>query len=205
MRTLPDPYVLAILLADTVLLLLLYERLLAALRGSVACLRSNYSAHEMLGNNYLCSSVAVISVLLVPFFAAALVVADASRVGFFRTLAVLVGILLFRKLVFALTGWLSSRRSAFRSLEILSYAFAVGVMFASLPAFLMGWLAPSVPGWVCWGWMALAFAGVALLYVWRASSIILPTGFSSLYWVLYLCGLELLPICVAVNFLINGN
>jgi len=205
MRTLPDPFALAILLADAVLLLLLYEWLLAALRGTVACVRSDYSAQEMLGNNYLCSSVTVMAVLLIPFFAMSLVVSGVSHVGFTWTYVALAGILLFRKLVYMTMGWLTSRRGAFRSLEILSYALAVGVMVASVPAYLAGWLLPTVPDWVCWGWMGLVFAGVAVLYVWRASSIILPTGFSYLYWVLYLCALEFLPICVVVNILINGN
>jgi hypothetical protein len=205
MRTLPDPYALAILLADAVLMLLLYERLLAALRGTVACVRSNYSAHEMLGNNYLCSSVAVMAVMIIPFFTMSLVVSGVSHVGFMWTLVALVGLLLFRKLVYGTMGWLTSRQSAFHSLEILSYAFAVGMMVASVPAYLVGWLAPSAPDWLCWGWMGLMSVGVAVLYVWRASSIILQTGFSYLYWVLYLCALEFLPICVVVNILINGN
>ena len=59
------------------------------------------------------------------------------------------------------------------------------------------------------GIMADMLSAIALLsamvYVFRGSKIILSTQFSIFYWVLYLCALEFLPICVVVNFLINGN
>ena len=74
MRTLPDPYVLAVLLLDTVLLLLLFERLRAALQAGADCCRNSYSIREFLGNNYLCTSVRQVFVLLLPFYAITLVV-----------------------------------------------------------------------------------------------------------------------------------
>ena len=205
MRTLPDPYVLAFLLADAVLLLLFYERLLAALRGGFACLHSTYSTQEMLGNNYLSSSVNGISLLFLPLFSQTLVLVEISRLGFWWTLVVLVGLRLLRELVYLLVGWLSSRRTAFRHIETVSHAIALMVMVAALPTFLLGWLAPSIPVLAGWIWLVATVAAGVVVYVWRASAIILQTRFSSYFWVLYLCGLELLPICVAVNFLMHGN
>ena len=69
MRELPDPFTLAVLLLDAVLLLLFFERLLAALQASVVCFRSSYGTREFLGNNYLCASVRQTLVLLIPFYA----------------------------------------------------------------------------------------------------------------------------------------
>lgn len=205
MRELPDPFVLAVLLLDAVLLLLFFERLLAALQASVACYKSTYGTREFLGNNYLCASVRQTCVLLIPFYAITLVVTDVSHVGFGRTMALLVLLALFRLFSCRMLGWLTARKSAFQSLERVNEAVCVLAMSVSLPVFLLGWLAPSVTHSVLWILLSVIALSAALVYVWRGSKIILATQFSIFYWVLYLCALEFLPICVVVNILINGN
>ena len=205
MRVLPDPYILAFLLVDCVLLLLLFSRLMAALQAGAACFRSSHGTEEMLGNNYLCGSVQRICVLLLPLYAATLVVSGASAAGFWWTLALLLALLVFRRLACLAAGWLSSRKAAFRALDTMGLAVLVMVMFASLPVLLMGWLLPQTPRWLLWGYLVVMAAAGLVLYVWRGSSMILQTRFSISFWVLYLCGLEFLPISVVVNFLINGN
>lgn len=205
MRILPDPYVLAFLLADAVALLLCYNRLLAAMEGGFSCFRGAHSTFEMLGNNYVCASVRIVLLLLLPFYALTLSLTGLSKVGFFRTVAVLAGLLLLRKLVFLLLGWIASRQGAFRSLERAGNTIAVlGILF-SVPAAVAVWFAPSLPLTLAWGWLALVTAAGVVFYVLRGNSIILSTGFSVFFWVLYLCTLEFLPICVVVNILINGN
>lgn len=205
MRTLPDPYVLAVLLLDTVLLLLLFERLRAALQAGADCCRNPYSIREFLGNNYLCTSVRQVFVLLLPFYAITLVVTGVSRLGFGWTLFWLVALALFRLLSGRTIGWLSSKNGTFRSLERVNEALCVLAMFASLPVFLLGWLAPEIPHWVLWVALSLIAGAAAVMYVWRGTQIILSAQFSIYYWVLYLCALDFLPICVVVNILMHGN
>ena len=99
MRVLPDPYVLAFLLADALALLLCYNRLLSALKGSAACFHSFHSTQEMLGNNYVCASVRIIFFLLQPFYALTLCMTGLSSLDFAWTLVALLGLVLLRKLV----------------------------------------------------------------------------------------------------------
>ena len=205
MRELPDPYVLAFLLLAGVALLLAYNRLLAAIRGGCSCLHGLNGTVEMLGNLYICNSVRVSFLLLVPFYALALVVSDLSTVGYAWTLAALVALLLFRKLVYSLMGWLGGRTLAFRSVERMGYALGVLVMLASAPAILLGWLVPETPRWLLLLLLALPAVVGGFLYARRGFSLIFQTEFSLFFWVLYLCALEFLPICVVVNQLINGN
>ncbi|MBO4537083.1 MAG: DUF4271 domain-containing protein, partial [Bacteroidales bacterium] len=73
------------------------------------------------------------------------------------------------------------------------------------PAVLLAWLVPATPAWLLKGWLAVLAVVAFLLYFRRGLSLISQTGFSVFFWVLYLCGLELLPICVVVNLLLNGN
>ena len=205
MRELPDPYLLAFLLADGISLLLAYSRLTAAVRGGCACLRGFNGTQEFLGNNYICTSVRLVIVLLLPFYVLSLTLTGLSAAGYVWTMAAMVLLWLFRKLVCRLAGWLSSRQAAFRSVERTGYALWVLVMLASLPALLSGWLLPETPRWLLWPMLALPVALGLFFYFRRGLSRLLQTGFSPFFWVLYLCALEILPICVVVNRLINGN
>ena len=201
----PDPYVLAFLLVVGTALLVLYSRLIAAIQGSVASYRGLYSTQEMLGNNYLCDSVRMIFLLLLPFYALTLVVSGVSSLGFFMTLALLVLLWLFCKMASMMLGWLSSRQGAMRSVEITGYAVSIIAMLVSLAACIIGWLVPAVPHKLLAGFLAVVAAIGFFVYSRRSFSLILSTGFSPFFWVLYLCALNFLPICVAVNILINGN
>jgi len=205
MRTLPDPHVLAFLLVDTVLLLVLYGRLLAALRGARACLRSTYSTMELLGNTYLCSSVNLMSLLLLPVFAATLSATHLSKPGYFWTVQALIVLVIWRKLVYLLMGWLTSRKTVFHNAETISRAIGIAMVAGALPAFLAGWVEPDLPSWVLWGWIVLAVVVCGGVYVFRVSALFLHAGFSIFFRVLYLCGLEILPVCVVANYLIHGN
>ena len=205
MRELPDPYILAFLLADGVALLLLFNRLLAAVRGSVSCLHGMNGTTEMLGNGYICDSARMMFLLLIPFYALTFVVTGLSSVGYLWTLAAFLGLWLFRKLVYRTVGWLGSRPSALRAVERTGYAFGVLAILLSCLIAVLVWLIPATPRWVSWGWVGLVAVVAFLFYVRRSFSLIFSAGFSPFFWVLYLCGLEFLPICVVVNLLINGN
>lgn len=205
MSGMPDPYVLAFLLAVGMAVLLMYSRLLAALQGAGACCRGYHGTVEMLGNNYVCDSVRIIFMLLIPFYALALDLCQVSAVGYAWTLAALVGLWIFRKLVYLILGWLTGRPSGFRSLERVSYALGLLMMLCAMPAVLLAWLVPATPVWLLQGWLAVLAVAAFLLYLRRGISMNSQTGFSVFFWVLYLCGLELLPICVVVNILMHGN
>ena len=205
MRELPDPYVLAFLLVVGITLLLSYSRLLAAVRGSVSCFRGLNGTLEMLGNQYVCNAVRVIILLLIPFYALTLTITGLSRADYGWTLAALVVLFLFRKLVFALAGWISSRQAAFRQVERTGYMIGILVLLVSLSALLLGWLVPAAPQWLLWTLLALPAGTGLVFYFRRGLSLLLQAEFSPFFWVLYLCALEILPICVVVNRLINGN
>ena len=102
-------------------------------------------------------------------------------------------------------GWLTGRPSGFRSLERVSYALGLLMMLCAMPAVLLVWLVPATPVWLLQGWLAVLAVAAFLVYLRRGSSMNSQTGFSVFFWVLYLCGLELLPICVVVNILMHGN
>ena len=205
MRELPDPYVFAFLLLCSGFLLFFYNRLMAAVKASAACFRSSHATVEMLGNQYLCDSVRIALALLAPFYALTLEVTGVSRLGYFWTLLSLLLLGFFWKLAGLTVGWLSSRKAAFRSVERMGHAVAILVMLVSLLAAVAGWLLPGTPQWPLWSFLGVVAVAGMVLYGLRGFFLIFQTGFSPFFWVLYLCSLNFLPICVVVNRIIHGN
>ena len=193
MRVLPDPYVLAFLLAVGLVVMLRYSRLLSAVGGSFSCCRGTNGMREMLGNAYVVDSVRIMFLLLLPFLALSLTMTGVSNAGYFWTLAALLALWVFRKLVYATAGWLFSRPLEFRSAERVSYALGMLLLLGSVVALLLAWLVPATPRWLLWGWLGACALVTLLLYARRGFSLFSSCGFSPLLWVLYLCGLEILP------------
>ena len=69
MRELPDPYILAFLLALAAVVLLSYRRVVSAVRGAAACVRGQHGTQEMLGNNAVFGAVRYSFGRMLPFYA----------------------------------------------------------------------------------------------------------------------------------------
>ena len=206
MRELPDPFVLAVLLADSLLLLLFFDRFLTALRAGFACFKDLYSTLEMLGNKSLSNAVPPVFFLLLPFYAETLLLADVSLLDFFSTLGLLLALVLFSWLSCRAMGWLGGDPATFRAVERVAQAVSVVAMAASFVVLMLGWVLPELPRWMLVALLAAMAAVAAAVFVWRGTAIILQNRFSILFWVLYLCALEFLPISVVVNIMmLNGN
>lgn len=200
----PDPFVLGFLLAASLALIILYSRLIAAIAGGVSFFRSTYSTSETLGNKYLCDSILLVYILVVPFYAMALRLAGLGN-GYMWVFGTIAGILLLREAVLALVGWLSGSPATIRAIAKVGYGVFILVALASfLPAPVILLFPPQVLSFYRIYLAIIALIGY-IMYVIRSFSLISSTGFSRFYWVLYLCTLEILPVSVVVNYLLNGN
>ena len=200
----PDNLVLVFLLAAGMALILNYGRLLSAIRASFVCYRGTSGTMEVLGNNYLCNSLRTVFILLLPFFAMVLSRIGGSGAGYWRTLAAIVLLVLLRKSLFLLLGWLSSHETALRNAERAGSALLVPTMLFSIVVLLLSTRFPNAPNELWNIILIVAMAVWAAFCLLREKASILHCGFSLFFWVLYICALELLPICVVVKFLMNG-
>ena len=200
----PDPFVLGFLIVASLALILFYDRLMAAVSGGASFFRSAHATNETLGNKYLCNCISLVFLLVVPFYATALRLAGLGN-GYLWVLGTLAGLLLLREAVFALLGWLSGSQSALKAVEKVGNGIFILVALASfLPAPVLLLFPPQVLSFYRIYLAIIALVGYAV-YVKRSFELISSTGFSSFFWVLYLCTLEILPVSVAVNYLLNGN
>ena len=200
----PDPFVLAFLLLSVLAFILLYGRLIAAISGSATFLQSNYAAAETLENKYLCNSITIMYLMVLPFYAATLRFAHLGK-SYWWAFLCLCGLVLLRKAALALLSWLNGSPAAFRSVERLGNGMFLLVVLASILLVPVLAMTPFdyIKGFRIY-LLVIVLIGFSV-YAARSFSLISSTGFSSFFWVLYLCTLEILPVCVVVNFLLNGN
>lgn len=200
----PDPFVLGFLLVMSLLLILLFGRLMAAVAGGVSFVRSAYSTSETLDSKYLCDSIFMMYLVVIPFYAVALRVSGLGG-GYMWVLGAVGVLLLLRKAVYALLGWLSGRQAVIRNVEKVSCGIFILVAllsFLPVPALLL--FPPEMRETYRIYLLIILLIG-CFFYAKRSLELISSSGFSSFFWVLYLCTLEILPVCVVVNYLMNGN
>lgn len=201
----PSPSVLFFLLAVAVALLLFFSRVVVALKGSTFVIRSSNSTMEVLGSKYDCDSIYLSYLLLLPVYALILVIDGASSLGYWMTLAVLVALMLFRRICLAVAGWLSGRHGVMRQIAMVSHSVMVPVILVSAVTALLVRIFPDISRIFIFVLLGMTAAAGYLIYGNRSSEIINSSGFSRFLWFLYLCTLDILPICVAVNIMFNGN
>lgn len=200
----PDPFVLVFLLAVSVSVVLLYQRLVTAVAGGLSFVRGSYATQETLGNMYVCNSVELVFFLMVPLYAVALRIAGLGG-GYLWVFGALCAYLLFRRAALAVFGWLSDRKAVVRALDRVGSGIFVLVALLSFVPVPVLVLFPSVILEPYRIYLAIIALIGYILYAVRSLTLISSTGFSSFFWVLYLCTLEILPVCVVVNYLLNGN
>lgn len=200
----PDTAVLVFLIAAGLLLILNYGRLMTAVSGSVACYRGPGRTLEVLGNKYVCNSIRTVFILLIPFYALAFCLTGLSRAGYWLTLLAIALAVLLRKGLYALLGWLTLHETALFNAERTGMALSVPMLLFSGVVLLVGTRFPEVPNELWWSLLGLFFGVYGFFMFLRGRAFFLQTGFSIFFWVLYICALEILPICVVVKILMNG-
>ncbi len=201
----PPASVLVFLLAVAVMLLLSFSRVVVALRGATFVIRGNNSTMEVLGNKYDCDSIYLSYLLLLPVYALTLLIDGASSLSYWMTLVVLVALMLFRRICLAVSGWLSGRPGVMRQVSMVSCSIMVPVVLLSSLTALLVRVFPDISRTFIFVLLIAVAAAGYIVYGKRSFDIINSSGFSRFFWFLYLCALDILPICVAVNIMSNGN
>ena len=201
----PPASVLFFLLAVALTLLLSFSRVVVALRGATFVVRGNNSTMEVLGNKYDCDSIFLSYLLLLPVYALTLLIDGVSSLDYWMTLVVLVALMLFRRICLAVSGWLSGRRGAMRQVSMVGRSIMVPVVLISSLTGLLVRVFPDISRTFIFVLLIVIAAAGYIVYVKRSFDIINSSGFSRFFWFLYLCALDILPICVAVNIMFNGN
>ena len=184
---------------------LMFRRLSAAFSGFRDLAGITTRSEVVLGNKYVCDSMIICALVLIPAFAGALCISDISALSFWPTLLVVALVPVARETGYALMGWLFSRRDVFSSLRIINYGSIVPALLAVVLSSVLVWAFPQISEAGYLLFVLIVIAVSLLLYVIRTGILIFSSGFSGFFGILYLCAFEILPVCVAAKILIYGN
>lgn len=183
-----------------VLLLLIflffYKREIQALSVSFESLFLKKAEKDFFLDRFTLSSIVITFLIAIPLFTFMTSREDIWNKNFLFMLMVIIAYNIVKELIFKILAWVSGKREAIMSLERMSLCGTIMITVLMLIPFGLSFLFPPMKGTVC-GWI---FAGIALIclifYYVRGYQIIISSGFSHFLWFLYLCALELLPVCL---------
>jgi|GEM_PF-2209569 hypothetical protein len=197
-----NPAVLWIFIALIVIVLIMFKRWSTGVVGSFFLLSGSKRSQELFGENYYLESSMLALIVGIPFYAFTLVYTGVSRYTLEWTFVVLVALLVFRLLAFRIAGWLSNRRNEFKMAGNYRTGIFLCILYVSLLVLLVKAFFPNMgPGTAAIMLGIAASVGIIVYFI-QNYRIFISSGVSHIFWFLYLCGLEILPIGVVVKVLV---
>lgn len=201
-QTPPDMVMVYLLVAIGLLALVFYDRIINGFFGAVLIYKNEVRMKEVMRDAYCCANIRILFYFLIPFLPLVLTGADIGGRGYWGTLLVVVILFVFRLVVIRLISMLSANREEMKVLTILNRAIFAIIIALFLIILVLVQNVPFVTVEVAKVLLGIV-AGVGLIFFFHREKVIfLRSGFSHFLWILYLCALEILPICVAITALV---
>ena len=200
-----DVLLLMFLIVSVALVIACYRSYAEGLAGAFRVCSGYNRALEVFNDRSMMKSVNVAFFLTIPFFAYTCCKVGVSSLNFWYVLLVVVSFFLLRHVIYAVTAWLTGRDEPFQLLERTSLGCSLLPMAFSVPALVVFRIFPTVPEAVFGIYIAALCVFGAVVYFVRSYKIFTLSRFSSFFWFLYLCSLEILPMCVAINILVSNG
>lgn len=201
-----DKVLILFMLAVSVAAMVLYRRYVEGVSGAASICVSYNRALETFNDRTTMRSILLSFLVSIPLYGYAFLRSGAASVSFWWILAILCALFVSRHVICAVSGWLTNRMEPFKLLEMTSIGCFLLIMVLSVAVLVPMTVFPSAGNRVHLIYLASVFGIGVLIYFARSYRIFVQSGFSSFFWFLYLCGFEILPMCVAVNVLVsNGN
>ena len=180
-----------------------FTRIATAIEGSYAMFSGNVRMNETLQSHFKCNSMAITYLLCIPFYAVFFTLSGISIHDFWLVLALMAGYFIFRYLVMNGIRIINRADDTMDVIEKLSFAAFIIIGVFLFVILLVKRLFPIIPGDVC-GMAGLVVTIIVMsIYLLRERKIFLCSRFSHFFWFLYLCGFEILPICVVAKALVS--
>ena len=179
-------------------LIILFYQSVSAVAGSYYMVTSDNRRRSLFNDTGYKVSAMICLAILTPVFSWMLVKSGISSVGFWRTFAATAAFILYHPAILAIVAWVHGKGELLSLNHVLVGAMVL-LMAISLPiglffALLHG-VSPIVPSVLA----ALAAALCLIPYYRCAAAGIAERKFSLLFNILYICGLEILPLAVLIR------
>ena len=198
-----DKPVIWLLLASLSIVLVFFRTTVSGLYNSTGLLASENRAKEILLSASAKTSIFVLFLESIPFLAYEVVFSGITEFSYWSVLAIVIAYFIFRHVVFRTIGWLTAKNEGYGQVEKLSFAITALLSFilcvpVALPLTGIN-VSEELFGIIAAVMVSLGF----LAYFIRGYQIINQSGSSLISWILYLCTLEILPLCVVVTVVVS--
>lgn len=183
-------------IAIFVLILLCSKRLAQGLMSSLNVLFTKKQKDDLFLDKYTYGSVIISYLICIPLLVFILSRLGVWKYNFLVMLAVMLGYNILKTLFFRCLAWLSSDKETIISVEKVYLCMVVISTVAMLLPFglflLITQMSSLFAGIICAGLFLICLIAFFI----RSFQMIISSGFSLFFWFLYLCTLEILPICL---------
>jgi hypothetical protein len=209
----PDVFLSGIIISFFILLVVFSREIISTLPAvlkALTCLRDHCKLEEKLALTQQRNVVFVISLIYFPVIITLLADNYVSQefniyppfflIGFF------VFLLLFglaKKLIFKLLSWINRDKVTFNLLEKVGYNHVIIAAIFTFPSVLIKTFSSLITEEEVVFIMAISVLPILFIYLFRSYQIIIGHRFSHFFYILYLCGAEILPLVLIANFILS--
>jgi len=173
--------------------------MMVAVSSSMTIFRSKTRMKELLRDNYRKRNVTLVLLIMVPYYVLLLTSTGISNYNYWQTFGILIVFFVFRIILTKIVVWLTGKTEVVNNVYKLSQVVFLLIVVFSLFLFLFKEFIPSFPQNLSVIYLSLVSVLLLMIFFVNERDIFLNSGFSHFFWFLYLCALEILPICVVVN------
>ncbi len=108
-----------------------------------------------------------------------------------------------KKLIILLLSWLNADKNTFSYIEKVGFNHVIIASIVTFPSLLLKLIVNDSTGELLVYAMIISVIPICILYIVRSYQIIIGQHYSHFFYILYLCGAEILPIILIVHFILS--
>ncbi|MBO4571880.1 MAG: DUF4271 domain-containing protein [Bacteroidales bacterium] len=194
--------VIILMLAVAALTIVFFRQIALSVAGSFVALFSENRRDDIFNDASYGQLSTMTTLILVPMYAFVLFYCSLGGRSYWMILASVAALLLYRRAMFALIGWINGTEAVN---EVKNFSDSTFIMMMSLsqPVFIVAYLFGNMSRMIPAIYLAVVATLCLIPYLAIACKKILAIKFSRFFCFLYLCVLEILPIAVVVKIIVS--
>ena len=124
---------------------------------------------------------------------------------FLGILLFFTGFWIFKTIVLRFTGWITKSPTPFNLIGKIGYNHLIFASILTLPLLLLHLVINSNDITILFYYLLICYLLIYLIYLSRVRQTIISHHFSHVFYILYLCTAEILPVALLINFILSNQ
>lgn len=195
------PEVAVFLVVSAFLAAILHNRLMEGWGCSIGMLFNNIRRRDIFDNRFKTDCIWTSFAVSFVIYAVSIAYGGIGNSSLWRVILILLSFFIFREIVFSAMIWFSGRKKEVTMVKMLSISSFSIIFCASFPVAIFSGFDLQGVRWAVAGYLGVGLVLFLSVYLKDVFKILISSGFSLSFSILYLCALEILPICVVIKAL----